>query len=150
MKWKSVKHLQDEAFKRLVGVNKETFEKMVSEVKRIATVSKHKVPGKKRGPKRRISIRDQVLMLLMYYREYRTFFHTASSYGISESQCWKIIIRLEQILIKSQLFHLPGKKKLTPDNKQWEVVVIDVSEHSIERPKKNRDGITQEKRKDTP
>src|SRR6266550_2405607 len=113
MKWKSIKHLQGESFKRLVGVNRDTFEKMVSEVKRVATVSKHKVSGKKRGPKPTLSIRDQVLMLLMYYREYRTFFHIATGYGISESQCWKIIIRLEQILIKSSLFHLPGKKKLT-------------------------------------
>ena len=149
MKWKSIKHLKGEAFKRLVGVNKDTFEKMVSEVQRVATVSKHKVLGKKRGPKPTLSIRDQVLMLLMYYREYRTFFHIASGYGISESQCWKIIIRLEQILIKSSLFHLPGKKKLTTDNKQWEVVVIDVAEHSVERPKKNNDGITQGKRKGT-
>jgi len=147
MKWKSIKHHQDEAFKRLVGVKKDTYEKMVSIVQASSKVSKHKVPGKKRGPKPTLSLRDQVLMLLMYYREYRTFFHTASSYGISESQCWKIIIRLEQLLIKSQLFHLPGKKKLTADNKQWEVVVVDVSEHSVERPKKNNGGITQEKRK---
>ena len=103
MKWKSVKHLQDESFKRLVGVNKDTFEKMVSEAKRLATVSKHKVPGKKRGPKPTLTIKDQVLMLLMYYREYRTFFHTGSAYGISESQCWKIITQLEQRLIKSQV-----------------------------------------------
>jgi len=147
MKWKSIKHLQAEAFKRLVGVNKDTFEKMVLEAKQSASVSTHKVAGKKRGPKSTISIRDQVLMLLMYYREYRTFFHAASSYGISESQCWKIITGLEQTLIKSQLFHLPGKKKLTTDTKQWEVVVIDVAEHSIERPQKNSDGIIQEKRK---
>jgi hypothetical protein len=44
---------------------------------------------------------------------------------------------------------LPGKKKLTTDNKQWEVVVIDVAEHSVERPKKNNAGIIQGKRKDT-
>src|SRR6266478_5252442 len=149
MKWKAIKDLPSEAFKRLVGVNKDTFEKMVLEAKRSTTFSKHKVPGKKRGPKPTISIRDEVLMLLMYYREYRTFFHTASSYGISESQCWKIITRLEQTLIKSELFHLPGKKKLNTDNKQWEIVVIDVSEHSIECPQKNSDSSTQEKRKNT-
>jgi hypothetical protein len=149
MKWRNIRHLQADAFKRLVGVNRDTFEKMVSEVHRVTTVSKHKVTGRKRGPKPSLSTRDEVLMLLMYYREYRTFFHIASGYGISESQCWKIIIHLEQILIKSSLFHLPGKKKLTTDNKQWEVVVIDVAEHSVERPKKNRDGIIQGKRKST-
>jgi hypothetical protein len=149
MKWRNIRHLQADAFKRLVGVSRDTFEKMVSEVNRVSAVSKHKVSGRKRGPKPSLSIRDQVLMLLMYYREYRTFFHIASGYRISESQCWKIIIRVEQILIKSSLFHLPGRKKLTTDNKQWEVVVIDVAEHSVERPKKNRDDITQGKRKST-
>ena len=76
-----------------------------------AAVSKHKVPGKKRGPKSTISIRDQVLMLLMYYREYRTFFHAASSYGISESQCWKIITGLEQGTYRESIIPFAGERK---------------------------------------
>jgi hypothetical protein len=39
MKKNSIKELSAEAFKRLVGVSKDTFEKMVSEAKRSATVS---------------------------------------------------------------------------------------------------------------
>jgi hypothetical protein len=39
-------------------------------------------------------------------------------------------------LIKSKLFHLPGKKALAKSEMEWEVVIIDVSEHPIERPKK--------------
>jgi Helix-turn-helix of DDE superfamily endonuclease len=147
MKWRNIRHLQADAFKRLVGVRRDTFEKMVLEAQGFAKISHHKTVGKKRGPKSTLSIRDEVLMLLMYYREYRTFFHIASSYNISETQCWRIITSLEQSLIKSQLFHLPGKKKLTEDNKLWEVVVVDVSEHSIERPKKSNDSITPVKRR---
>lgn len=85
-------------------------------------------------------------MLLMYYREYRTFSHTASSYGISEAQCWRIIVELEKQLIKSKLFHLPGKKRLQSEM-VWEVVVVDVSEHPIERPKKSNENIIPVKRK---
>jgi hypothetical protein len=44
---------------------------------------------------------------------------------------------------------LPGKKKLQNDH-EWEVIVVDASEHTIERPKKNRDNIIQEKRRNTP
>jgi len=150
MKWKAIQHLQGTSFKRLVGVNRETFEKMVSEATRLTKDSQHKVPGKKRGPKPSLSKKDEVLMLLMYYREYRTFYHIATSYGISEAQCWRIITSLEQLLIKSKLFHLPGKKKLVEENREWEVVLIDASEHSIERPKKNSDNIIQGKRKSTP
>ena len=86
-------------------------------------------------------------MMLMYYREYRTFAHVGSSYNISEAQCWRIVTTLEQWLIKSKLFHVPGRRKLTQSDMEWDVVVVDVSEHPIERPKKNRGGIIQEKRK---
>jgi hypothetical protein len=149
MKWRSIRHLQGGSFKRLVGVNRDTFEKMVSEAIRLSKHSQHKVPGKKRGPKSSLSKKDEVLMLLMYYREYRTFYHIATSYGISEAQCWRIITGLEQLLIKSKLFHLPGKKKLVEDGRVWEVVLIDASEHSIERPKKSNDSTIQGKRKST-
>lgn len=33
---------------------------------------------------------------------------------------------------------------------QWEVVVVDVSEHPIERPKKNNSNVIPERRKNTP
>ena len=149
MRWRNIQHLQADAFKRLVGVSLETYEKMVAEVLQSAKISTHKIPGKKRGPKPALSKRDEVLMLLMYYREYRTFFHIAANYRISEAQCWRIITQLEKFLIKSKLFHLPGKKKLAADNKVWEVVVVDVSEHSIERPKKSNDSTTLAKRRNT-
>ncbi len=85
----------------------------------------------------------------MYYREYRTFLHISSDYGISEPQCWRIITGLEQLLIKSKLFHLPGKKVLQQAN-SFEIVLVDVAESPIERPKKNKENTTLEKRKSTP
>ena len=150
MKWKTVKKLSSEQFKRLVGVKPKTFEEMVLEAKRINQLQRKNVKGKKRGPKEKLSYRDKVLMLLMYYREYRTFAHIATSYNISEAQCWRIVTSMERYLIKSELFHLPGKKMLTKSDVEWEVVIVDVSEHPIERPKKNSDNIIQGKRKDIP
>ena len=150
MKWKTVKKLSSEQFKRLVGVKPKTFEEMVLEAKRISQLQRKNVKGKKRGPKEKLSYRDKVLMLLMYYREYRTFAHIATSYNISEAQCWRIVTSMERYLIKSELFHLPGKKMLTKSDVEWEVVIVDVSEHPIERPKKNSDNIIQGKRKDIP
>ena len=150
MKWKNVKQLSAEKFKRLVGVTRETFDNMVSEYKRLLPLSKYKVPGKKRGPKPTLRKEDELLMMLMYYREYRTFYHISGDYGMSEAQCWRIITTAEKLLIKSELFHLPGKKKLLGEEMEWEVVLVDASEHSIERPKKNSGSITQAKRKNTP
>jgi len=49
---------------------------------------------------------------------------------------------MEKILIKSGLFNLPGKKILNRiQNEEIETVVVDVSEHEIERPKKNKRNI---------
>ncbi len=50
----------------------------------------------------------------------------------------------------SNEFHLPGKKKLQPSETLIEVVLIDVTEQPIERPKKSRDDITAAKRSVTP
>jgi hypothetical protein len=150
MRWQTIQKLPPTQFKRLVGVDKQLYETMVAEAKRIAAEQPSKIVGKKRGPKSSLNWYDKVLMLLMYYREYRTFAHIGASYNMSETQCWRIITTLEQRLIKSELFHLPGKKKLTESNLNWEVVVVDVSEHPIERPKKNSENIIQAKRKNTP
>ena len=147
MRWQTVKKLPPEQFKRLVGVKRITFETMVLEAKRLNSLRVKKTVGKNRGPKEKLNWYDKVLMMLMYYREYRTFAHIGLSYNISESQCWRIITSLEEALIKSNLFHLPGKKSLRQDNASWEVVIVDVSEHAIERPKKNSEHIIRGKRK---
>ena len=150
MRWQAVKKLRPKLFKRLVGVKRDTFEKMVSEAKRIQSEQLKKIEGKKRGPKESLNRYDKTLMMLMYYREYRTFAHVGATYNISEAQCWRIVTTMERWLIKSKLFHLPGKKKLTESDMDWEVVIVDVSEHPIERPKKNSGGIIQAKRKNIP
>jgi hypothetical protein len=148
MKWKEIRDISPAVFKRLVGVHKDTFAKMVTEIIRLQPPSKHKVPGNMRGPKPKLSVEDQLLMMLMYYREYRTFLHISADYGISEAQCWRIITRLEKLLIKSKLFHLPGKKVLQQSN-TFEIVLVDVAETPIERPQKNSENIIRERRKDT-
>jgi hypothetical protein len=75
-------------------------------------------------------------MMLMYNREYRTYLHIAADYGPSESQCCRIVADIENILIGSKAFRLPGKKALTKSSVRWSVVLIDVGESPIERPKK--------------
>ena len=110
MRWKKAKVLEDSDFKRLLGVKRLTFLEMVGVVKKNRAVSIHKCGGKKRGPKCKLNAYDKVLVMLMYYREYRTFAHIAVDYNLSESQCWRIVRDIEQMLIQSELFHLPGKK----------------------------------------
>ena len=144
MRWKDIQQLSAGQFQRLTGVKRATFDQMVLVVQEhISQVRKHP----KRGKPPKLQLEDQLLMMLMYLREYRTFFHTSVTYGISEGQCCRITRKLESILVDSKVFRLPGRKALLQSDMQWEVLVIDVGESPVDRPKKNSDGIIPVKRK---
>lgn len=140
MRYETIEHLQDPDFKRLTGVERETFAQMLQVVeKRLRNFG--------RPPK--LSRAEQLLMTLMYWREYRTEFHIAQSYGISEATVCRTIRKVEDALVSSKKFRLPGKKALQPSDTIFEVVLVDVSEQPIERPKKAKKRTTAAKRSDT-
>ncbi|MBA2306950.1 hypothetical protein H0W26_02355 [Candidatus Dependentiae bacterium] len=60
------------------------------------------------------------------------------SYGLSESNTYATIKWVEDTLIKSKEFHLPGRKALLKSDRELKVVLIDVTESPIERPKKQK------------
>lgn len=143
MKYLQIKGLEEDKFRRLTGVKRTTFEKMIS----ILTDADAKKKAKG-GRKNKLCIEDQLLMALEYIREYRTYFHTSQSYGVSESSAYKTVRWVEDTLIKHPDFSLPGRKALLKSDMEYEVVLIDATETPIERPKKDKNIITREKRKD--
>jgi Helix-turn-helix of DDE superfamily endonuclease len=145
MSYEQIKNLRPALFKRYCGVKPETFRKMVE------VVSHHLEKTRiKTGRPPKLSVEDQVLMTLEYWREYRTFFHIAKSWGIHESSVWRTTRRVEDILTKSKAFTLPGKKKLQLADHEIEFIVVDVAETPVERPKKSKKPITAARRSDTP
>jgi len=134
MFYRDIEDLSSPKFKRLTGVKREVFAQML-EVFNQAKATSRKHPS--RGTPAKLSNADKLLLLLMYYREYRTQFHISVTYGISESHVCEIIKEVERILIKDSRFHLPGKKSLLKEENHFEVVLIDVTESPVERPKKN-------------
>lgn len=48
----------------------------------------------------------------------------------------RIVRKIENILIQFGEFRLPGKKALHSAQTEWNILVVDVSESPIERPKK--------------
>jgi len=142
MKYEQVKHLTTAEFKRCCGVKPETFEQMVE------VVQTHNQNKQKTGRPSKICLEDQVLMTIKYWREYRTYFHIGLSWGVAESTACRTIRKVENILIQSRIFTLPGKKQLLSVDFNIDVVVIDVTENPIERPKKNKDYITVARKKD--
>jgi hypothetical protein len=134
MYYKGIEKLSDRKFKRLTGVKREVFDMMLEVIEQSKALSR-KHPNRGTPPK--LSNADKLLLLLMYYREYRTQFHIGVTYGISESRVCEIIQETEKILIKDRQFHLPGKKSLVKEENKFEVVLIDVTESPVERPQKN-------------
>ena len=73
--------------------------------------------------------------------------HIAFDYGVVKSAVCDSVHWVENVLIKQKDFHLPGKKALLASNQKIEVILIDATEHEIERPKKNKNNGTPAKRK---
>ena len=143
MKYEKINEYEKNKFRRITGVKRATFEKMVEILKK-SYAEKHK----RRGRKPKLSIENQLLAALEYWREYRTYAHIAASYGIAESNIYRSIKWIENTLIKDGTFSLPGKKELLKSDTYYEVVLIDATETPVERPQKNKESITQERKKD--
>src|SRR5580692_8136752 len=114
-KYETVRNLSSIQFRRLTGVQKATFREMVSVIKE----TENKRPSR-RGKPSHLSIEDRVLMTLEYLREYRTYFHLGQSYRLSESACYRNCKWVENTLIKSKAFSLPGKKALLKNDAEFE------------------------------
>ena len=140
---KAVK-LGEKDFKQIIGVRKETFDEMVKALD-AAYAEKHK----RRGRHSKLMRADQLFLSLKYWRQYVTQKELAFEFEISESVTNDVIVWVEDTLVKSGKFKLPGKKALLEDA-EIEIVLVDVMESPVERPKKNSESGTQEKRNGTP
>jgi hypothetical protein len=138
------KNLSDDKFRRLTGIKRKTFEKML-EILNDKETEKNKLGARPN----KMTLEERLLMWLEYIREYGTYFHIATKHKVSESTCFRNCVWIEDILIKSREFKLPNKKEFV-NNLDIEVVVVDASESPIQRPQKNKGNTTQERKRDTP
>jgi Helix-turn-helix of DDE superfamily endonuclease len=76
----------------------------------------------KRGGQPKLSVKEQLLMTLEYWREYRTYFHIGKSWGIHEFIVCRIVRKVEELLIRSRAFRLPGKKQLHQSAYEWKIL----------------------------
>ena len=68
MKYESIKNIEEEKFRRLTGVKRSTFEKMLDILREVERLKKAKG-----GRKNKLTLEDLLLMALEYIREYRTY-----------------------------------------------------------------------------
>ena len=136
--YEKLKELKPELFKRLTGVKPDTFKAMLIECK-----THHEKKKSKGGKPNKLSVSTQILLMLEYYREYRSMAHMAFDYEVSESTVSRTIKEIESVLLQSGKFSLPSKKALYEnDGMDLEHILIDATECPVERPKKNRESAT--------
>lgn len=131
-----LQHLSVTEFKRLCGLRHQTFNEMV-EVLRPELERQGR-----RGGQNKLSVEDQLLVTLEYWREYRSQFHIGTSWGLHETTVGRIIRKVEDILVKCGKFRLPSKRQMYQPESEWKVMVVDVGEIEIERPQNNRNSTT--------
>lgn len=143
MRISELERLRSWEFVRLVGVSWEVYRAMV-----VALEAQSRPFG--RPPK--LAQSEQVLLCLMYWREYRTLAAIGFSYGVSETTAWRIVRRVETALLSSGRFALPGKKALHSAQLKNALVLVDATEVPVQRPqgKKNRRTSTPARRNATP
>lgn len=141
-RYEKAQRLKDEDFKQLFGVKRETFDDMV-----LVLTEAYNEKHKKRGRHATLPREDQLFLALKYWRQYVTQKELAYEFDVSETTAKDTIFWVEDTLIKSGKFSLPGKKVLLGTDSEIEVVLIDVTESPIERPKKDKSVGTAAKRK---
>ncbi len=123
MKYEKITAYSNTKFRRITGVKRATFQKMV-EILQKAYAEKHR----RRGRTPKLSIEDLLLATLEYLREYRTYAHIAASYGIAESNIYRGIKWVENTLIQDGTFSLPGRKAPLKRDMEYEVILVDATE----------------------
>lgn len=137
MTYEQLKPLKAAAFKRRSGVHPETFEQMV-EVLRPQLDRRGK-----QGGQCKLSVEDQLLVVLEYWREYRTQLHIATSWGLSESAVCRLIHKVEGLLMDSAQFRSStGQKAASSECLHLECHRHRCHRKPYERPKKNNELTT--------
>ena len=80
--------------------------KKMAKILRAAYAAKHR----RRGRNSKLCVEDMLMLACKYWREYVTFFSLGVEYEVAESTAHDITVWVENVLIKSGEFGLPGKK----------------------------------------
>ena len=131
-------------FCRRTGVYPETFAQME------AVLAQQEQQKKKAGRPAALSVAEQLLLTLEFWREYRTFAHLGDDWGVHETTVHRTVERVEAALIASAQFQMPKKRVFQEAQLVYSIVAVDASEVPCERPKKNSAAGTAARKSSTP
>ena len=132
--WEKIEKLDDKKFKLITGVTREVFEKMLKVLK----IEYQKLRSK--GGSAGLSPELRLTLALEYWREYRSIRHMENDHQINKTKINNAIIWVEDVLSNSDEFKLKElKERFKPsEDEAIEVILVDVTEQPIERPKHNQ------------
>ena len=133
-------------FQRLVGINKGSFLILKSKFIKEVAAYKEKSWTWKLGNRSSISVENQLLLYLLYLRNYDTYLNLGKRFGISESYAYKRCKFTEMIL--SRCLNFPDIESLKT-SLETNLVAIDVCEQEIERPLADQEPYYSGKKSDT-
>ena len=146
-KFEKIQRLEDKDFKLITGVTKEVFDKMLE-----VLLEDHERTHAK-GGRKGVPVELRLTIALEYWREYRSMRHMALDYDIPLSTLCDCITWVEDVLSSSEEFKLQDLKERFKPNEEEdaiEVVLIDVEEQPIERPKVGQEKSYSGKKNDIP
>lgn len=91
-------------FRRMLGVYRETYTAMLE------VLQEREAKKKRSGRTPALGLEEPLVLTLEFWREYRSHGHLAQAWEVDESTVRRTIERVEDSLIQSGQFKLPGKK----------------------------------------
>lgn len=120
-------------FLRLFGIKIQEFDHIATKVLPLWE-SKLKKRYKRQGRNYKLSLENMILMLLLYYRSYVTQHFIGMLFGLDDSNVCRIIKELEPVLAKC----LAIRKERHLTKEEIGFLIVDATEHPIQRPKKGQ------------
>jgi len=121
---------KEDKFKRLYGIKYTTFKEALKDIKDFENKRK-----KQLGRPQKLTYSKQLKMYLIHLKEDVTCLFLGNTFGISETNCWKIIQKIEKILLQSKKFQVKNEKETSQDIQE---VIIDATEVEIQNIKKEK------------
>ncbi len=93
MNYINTESLTNKQFKRRFGVYRKTYQEIIEAVKEYFEIVRQTDAPRKRGRPPKLVFEDKILATLEYWREYRTYFHIATNFDVSESTICRVVHR---------------------------------------------------------
>ena len=133
--YEKIEKLNEKEFKLITGVTREVFWDALGVL--IRKYEDEHVEGGQPG----MAVELRLTLALEYWREYRTFRHMANDHQISKTEINRAVMWVENTLGESEEFQLAdiksrfGEKKEEESDSEEEILLVDVTEQPVERPK---------------